>query len=292
MAERGSNSRGAAPALGEQPHESFLVHRKLRWLWAALALAAAASVGYRLFDSAPRPIGGTWYGYLLGVVGAVLIVWLTALGARKRLFTTSRWTLKAWVSAHVYLGLCLAVIVTLHTGFHFGWNVHSLAYFLMLGVIGSGLIGVVAYSTLPRLVSKNRTELTRAQMLDRIRELDARLESASQELDYEAATPVRLSLEKTHLGGGLLARLGFGRWGCGNRRALQMLRPARISAESASVIGVIIRVLDEKEAALQRARRHIRMTALMDLWLRIHVPLTVALLAALAAHIVSVFFYW
>lgn len=292
MAERESTSRGAARALGEQPHESFLVHRKFRWLWTALALAAAASLGYRLYDSAPRPIGGTWYGYLLGVVGAVLIVWLTALGARKRLFTTSRWTLKAWVSAHVYLGLCLGVIVTLHTGFHFGWNVHSLAYFLMLGVIGSGIFGVMAYSTLPRLVSKNRAELTQAQMLDRIRELDARLEAASQELDYEAATPVRLSLEKTHLGGGLPARLGFGRWGCGNRRALKGLRVARISAESASVIGVIIRVLDEKEAALQRARRHIRMTALMDLWLRIHVPLTIALLAALAAHIVSVFFYW
>ena len=30
----------------------------------------------------------------------------------------------------------------------------------------------------------------------------------------------------------------------------------------------------------------------MDVWLHIHVPLSFALLAALIAHIVSVFYYW
>ena len=32
--------------------------------------------------------------------------------------------------------------------------------------------------------------------------------------------------------------------------------------------------------------------ALLEIWLYIHVPLTIALLAALIAHIVSVFYYW
>jgi hypothetical protein len=30
----------------------------------------------------------------------------------------------------------------------------------------------------------------------------------------------------------------------------------------------------------------------MDIWLYFHVPLSFALLAALTAHIISVFFYW
>jgi hypothetical protein len=30
----------------------------------------------------------------------------------------------------------------------------------------------------------------------------------------------------------------------------------------------------------------------MDIWLYFHVPLSIALLAALTIHIVSVFFYW
>jgi hypothetical protein len=30
----------------------------------------------------------------------------------------------------------------------------------------------------------------------------------------------------------------------------------------------------------------------LEVWLYIHVPLTFALIAALAAHIIAVFFYW
>jgi hypothetical protein len=35
-----------------------------------------------------------------------------------------------------------------------------------------------------------------------------------------------------------------------------------------------------------------RYKALLDLWLYVHVPLSLALLAALAAHVVIVFLYW
>ena len=85
-----------------------------------------------LIDVRPRHNGGSWYGYLLGTIGALLILWLTLLGVRKRAMTRRRWSLKAWTSAHVYLGLSLIVIGTLHTGFQFGWNVHTLAYALMM----------------------------------------------------------------------------------------------------------------------------------------------------------------
>jgi hypothetical protein len=51
-------------------------------------------------------------------------------------------------------------------------------------------------------------------------------------------------------------------------------------------------LLERKEAALAQARRHIRMKTQLELWLYVHVPVTIALLAALLAHIVSVFLYW
>ena len=38
--------------------------------------------------------------------------------------------------------------------------------------------------------------------------------------------------------------------------------------------------------------RHMRLKAMLEGWLYIHVPVTFALIAALIAHIVSVFFYW
>ena len=45
-------------------------------------------------------------------------------------------------------------------------------------------------------------------------------------------------------------------------------------------------------AALQRIRNYAQRRALLEVWLYIHVPLTIVLIVALAAHIVSVFFYW
>ena len=51
-------------------------------------------------------------------------------------------------------------------------------------------------------------------------------------------------------------------------------------------------LLDEKSQLLARLRRDISYKAMMDIWLYLHVPLTFALLAALTAHVISVFFYW
>jgi len=50
--------------------------------------------------------------------------------------------------AHVYLGLSLLVIARC-TRLHFGWNVHTLAYALMVLVIVSGMFGAAAYAILP-----------------------------------------------------------------------------------------------------------------------------------------------
>jgi hypothetical protein len=47
-----------------------------------------------------------------------------------------------------------------------------------------------------------------------------------------------------------------------------------------------------KEAILGRVRRHLKLKAMLEIWLYVHVPVTFALIAALSAHIVSVFFYW
>ncbi|HEX8262724.1 MAG TPA: hypothetical protein VF547_07610 [Allosphingosinicella sp.] len=275
-------------------HQGFLRHRNFLWAKVALAFSLLALLGYALADVQPRRNGGSWYGYTLGTIGILLILWLTLLGLRKRAMTRGRWSLKAWTSAHVYLGLSLAVVATLHTGFQLGLNVHSLAWALMMVVIVSGLYGVAVYAALPPRLGASRSGMTRPQMIDAVAALDRQLRAAAQPLDDDDARIVRLSLEDSPFRAGLWRRLSGRYPRCRTARALAEIRRRAAAAADAQAeaLASVVGLLERKSAALARIRRHLRLKALLEIWLYVHVPATFALIAALAAHVVSVFFYW
>ena len=275
-------------------HEGFLRHKRFRWLKIALSISALAILVYLLIDHTPRPFGASWYGYTLGTIGVLLILWLTLLGIRKRAMTPGRWSLKAWTSAHVYLGLSLIVIATLHTGFQFGWNVHTAAYALMMLVIVSGIYGIVVYVAVPAALSNNREEMTQTQMVDALRALDRQLHDAAQPLNQYQADLVQASLVQDPFGGSLVARLSGRYPRCATQRTFDTIRE-RTGPQpdlGGDPLERIDALLERKIAMLAQLRRHLRLRALLEIWLYVHVPATFALIAALTAHIVSVFFYW
>jgi hypothetical protein len=283
----------AAPRARSLPkvsqHEGFLRHRRFFWLKLAGVLCMLAWLGYALIPVADGPYGGTWFGYVLGSAGAGLIVWLTLLGVRKRAITRGVWSLKGWVSAHVWLGLSLLVIATLHTGMRLGWNLATLAWALMLVVIGTGIYGVIAYATLPAAFSRGSDRQTRAEMIDGLRAIDRQLLEAAQPLDAGAAQAVRAAMDQDAFAAGLWRRLAGHDPGCATLAAITLLREARgADAATARVIGL----LAKRRAVLDRVRQAMRQRALLEVWLRVHVPVTLALLAALLAHVLSVFYYW
>jgi len=273
-------------------HEGFLRHRSFRWLKIAGLLCLVSIFGYVLADVKPRPNGGSWYGYTLGTIGAGLIVWLALLGVRKRKMTPGAWSLKAWTSAHVYLGLSLVVVATLHTGFQLGWNVHTLAYVLMMLVIASGIWGVSVYATLPSALSANREELTQEQMIEGIRAVDRQLTDAAQPLGREHSDLVIAALGDDPFAAGPWARLTGTYRRCPTARAIEGLSRADAQGTGDASVAQVETLLIRRKAQLDRLRRQMRLRGLLEAWLYIHVPLTIALLAALTAHIVSVFYYW
>lgn len=275
-------------------HEGFLRHKRFRWLRVALSISLIAILAYLLIDHTPRPFGASWYGYTLGTVGVLLILWLTLLGIRKRAMTPGRWSLKAWTSAHVYLGLSLIVIATLHTGFQFGWNVHTAAYALMMLVIVSGIYGIAMYVAVPAALSNNREEMTQTQMVDALRALDRQLHDAAQPLNQYQADAVQASLAQDPFGGGLIARLSGRYPRCATQRTFDTIRERTGPKPDLGddPLERIDALLERKIAMLAQLRRHLRLRALLEIWLYVHVPATFALIAALTAHIVSVFFYW
>ncbi len=292
--------------------ESFLLYRRNRYLWASLALSAAAIMAYAWHEPDGPANGGTWLGYTLGGVAAALILWLTALGIRKRRYGSTLGRLQGWVSAHVYLGLSLLVITTLHCGFQFGWNVHTAAYALMCVVIASGIVGVVLYIRYPRQLSSIRSGLTREQLQQQLAELDAQSVRLAAALPTEFVEVLRSNRDRVRLGDGLWALLA-------GRDRSQALVPAgdgsvltvvpnprqtavmeflsdRLSrstrGDQTRVISELLALVTARGAVLDRLRRHSQMKAWLDVWLFVHVPATLALLAALIAHVFAVFVYW
>jgi hypothetical protein len=261
-------------------------------------IAVICFASYFMIDIQPRHNGGSWYGYTLGTIGVLLILWLTLLGVRKRAITPGRWSLKAWTSAHVYLGLSLIVIGTLHTGFQLGWNVHTLAWSLMMLVIVSGMFGIWVYATLPKALSANRFDaegaITEKQMIEQLRQLDRQIHDAAQPLDPEAAHIVDTSLADDAFAGSVWSRIANRYPRCATRRAIADLRKLRNFRPRVAddPLDKVDQLLARKDAMLDRLRRHLQLKSWLQAWLYIHVPATFALIAALTAHVVSVFFYW
>ncbi len=274
-------------------HISFLAHRNFLWLKVSMVLCLLSIIGYVSTDFSPMRNGGTWYGYTLGVIGALLILWLAILGGRKRHISAGHWSLKGWTSAHVYLGLSLMIVATLHTGFQFGWNIHTLTYALMLFVILSGVIGVGFYIYVPRRMSNNRAEMGKADMLAELANLNELLNSAAQPLDNEYIPVVQKTIDQTKVGGSIFRRLSADHKGCQTHKALEFFREEvrGLETDARNDVMNMISVLERKNSLLVRTRKHIRYKAMLQIWLYVHIPLTFALIAALAVHIVSVFYY-
>lgn len=274
-------------------HDGFLVYDRFKYLkWAGL-LCLAAIVAFAVYDPLDVHNGGTWLGYGLGSIGALLILWLMWFGVRKRRYGGA-FRLNAWLSAHVYLGLSLIIVATLHTGFQFGWNVHTLAYTLMMLVIASGAFGIYTYARYPRLMTENRRGQSFDEFLSQIGDIDRECRQVAANLPDEIAALVLKSSNETRIGGSCWKQLSGRERNCAAAVAFEQLRQISTSVgpDDGPAVRKLLTLIGKKCSLLATVRRDIQLKAMMDIWLHLHVPLSFALLAALVAHIFSVFYYW
>lgn len=275
-------------------HYSILEYARFRWFKAAALLSVIASAAYLWHRPPLKPYGGTWLGYTLGTVGAVLILWLLWYGVRKRRYRSTVGSVQGWLSAHVYLGTALIVVVTLHTGFELGMNVHTLAYVLMLAVVFSGFYGVFVYLRVPRAMTENMGEDSLDAILLQLADLDRDMRDKALSLPDALLALVDDSVARTRLGGGLMRIVSGRDPTCATAAAVRdWARSARnLSGEPGRRSKEVYNLLLQKNQLLERARRDMHHKAVLDLWLYFHVPLAFMLLAALAAHVIAVFIYW
>ncbi|MFN3712944.1 MAG: hypothetical protein ACK4SX_04725 [Alcanivoracaceae bacterium] len=295
-------------------HGSFLSHRGGFWFWFALLLVIASVIAYWWHQPLGLPNGGTWLGYTLGTIAALLIVWLALFGVRKRAYYSRAGTVKGWLSAHVYLGGALLVVATLHTGFQFALNIHTLAWLLMVLVIVSGFYGGWVYWRYPERITRNRDGMTRDLIFREIADIDRKTSLIVEGLGSPADRMAISAIQLFRVGGGVWSLLrGLDRsdmmvaaqrgkqkqWrrvaNPVQRRLLDELTgllSRSVDPTEAALFQELIDLVSRKARLIRQLLADIRLQSRMEIWLYCHVPLTMALLATLTAHIVSVFFYW
>jgi hypothetical protein len=303
-------------------HESILTYRRSLFAWWALAVSLLSIAIYWSQSTGSQvPNGGTWQGYLLGGLATFIIIILTLLGIRKRSYKTkplslNKWgSVQAWTSAHVYLGVVVLLVATLHCAAQFGWNVHTLAYGLMVLVIVSGLFGLYVYLRYPSLLSHNRAGRTDKDIFAELNQLNEKGREIGQQSNPLVAQIVDSCIARTAIGGSRLAQLlGIDRSKVlmpsvkkDYTSQLQLIDnqdqqavidyvayniPRTRKKQEASFLQELLTILCRRQAILRQLRRDIQLRAGLKMWLLFHIPLTIGLLVSLAIHIVSVFFFW
>lgn len=312
-------------------HEAFWAYRRYFYLKLALGLSALSIGAYALHDPPHGPNGGTWLGYTLGTIGAGLILWFLWYGIRKRQYHSTLGQVSGWLSGHVYLGLALVVVATLHCGFKFGWNVHTLTYVLMILVIVSGAYGVVTYIRFPTRLTDNMGGMKFDKrgtaidaMLEEIAKLDQQCLKTAADMGDAPHQKILRSIERTSFSTkswrDALRGVSHGledvareiKTMAGDSAAKAPL-PAplpQVGGSDSTVFAVVthlvgsqdrdraalgrhlLDLITRKKALVVRVQRDIVYRSLLKSWLSLHLPLSIALLAALTVHVVTVFFYW
>jgi hypothetical protein len=292
----------------------ILNYRSYRYLWFSSAVGLVASLVYVSQYAFDTPRGNTWQGYALGSVAALGMFWLAYLGVRRRRYKAGGAPVLAWTSAHVYIGLLVLLIATLHSSARVTWTLHGVTYLLALVVTLSGVFGIVVYVVCPSLAAQNRHDGSRAQMFAQLLDLDRRARALARRCPPRICSAVLGAVEGTVVGGGVWAQLSGvdhsrflliedgragerSRW-VRNRKQGAIARyvaeriPQAAKRAEVEALQELLPVLSRRQAVLQRIRVDVQLQGLMSIWLFVHVPLTVALVGALLVHIASVFIYW
>ncbi len=199
---------------------------------AAIALGAAMALygwNYYTLDQAHRPFSykhaqlkpsGT-VGLKLGMFGLFLFALVYLYPLRKRWTWLSRQgKAKHWLDFHIILGLVAPVVITFHSAFKIQ-GFAGMAYWTMVALVVSGLIGRYFYAQIPRMLDPTAMTLMKTQDYVRqiLEEVSGQSIFGSKELERLLDLPEVEEVQKMSLPAALARMVAW-----------DLARPARVWA--------------------------------------------------------------
>ena len=273
---------------------SFLTYRSGRWLWIAAASAGGLVLHYVNYQSRTVAYGGSVEGLLYGVAGTGLIAVLMYLGIRRRSYASSTGTLQGWVSAHVYLGFLTLLLIPMHAGFRFGWDVHTLAFVLLAVVVFSGVVGLFLYRNIPgrltRYEAGQQADKIDPEMAHLLVDMRALVKNKSDALVQIYKDEVATAQHRAPKGWSLLLK-GEGSDLLAVRSAALAKKVSGIPPEDQATFHILSQLLLKKTQLEVNLLHQMRLRNALQAWLYVHVPVSIALVFAVGLHLIVVFLY-
>lgn len=268
--------------------ETFLNIKQWRWFRISFVVTVTASLLYYFSTPTVPMSGSTFYGYLLGIICGACMVYLLWYGSRKRRYFAQHTTLKEVLSAHVWIGIALLVLVPLHCGFRFHWNVHTMTFVFCILTIVTGIWGAYLYRVLPKEILSNRGEgnfkILLEQYHSRENEIVKSCEGRSEIFVSFIKRFDHYSLPK------ITSLLSGKRSKELDHKEVAALVPTLPENERKEALQTIA-LIDKKFEALKRIEREALVQCWLKLWLYLHVPLACGATMLLIIHVVSVLYY-
>jgi hypothetical protein len=277
----------------EQGELSFLTYGGKRWLWIAVLSAIVLIISYLIYRQRTFPHGGTPMGLAYGAVGTIVILILMALGVRKRWYSSGLGTLQGWTSAHVYLGLLTLLLIPMHAGFKFRFDVHTLAFALLFLVVVSGMIGVVLYRVVPLRLTAYEQRIQADKIDTELNRLLAEMRLLARDKSDQFARVYQGEVSRLssphHRGWQILLTASRNPLLTKSRELTRIVQhiPAAEHADFQKLSQLIMQTI-QLEGNLTA---QMRLRNAMQAWLYVHVPLSFAMMTAIAIHLMAVLYY-
>jgi hypothetical protein len=233
--------------------------------------------------------GDAW-GLTFGSIAMALMIAGALYPFRRRLFVRPLRTARHWLQFHIYGSSAAALLVLAHTGFGlphgwFGW----LLFGLTLWVTASGLCGVALQKTLPSLLSRRlrveaiyeRIPALREELRARARQEVAGTSDVVRRFHAADVDPILASASSSWswlIGGGEpMTRAS----------AFEQIESLVTDASERARIAELKQIVATKI----ELDAHYGVQRMLRAWPLLHVPPAIVLLAAVIAHVASVWYF-
>lgn len=264
----------------------------LKWRRRTFILFLLLTVSYVWYAiQSPFTHGGSLFGLIYGAIATFLIGLLIFFAVRKRAYGARLGSLEEWCQSHVYLGLLVVAVVLAHSGFRFEDKI-AIACLVAMGLVAlSGVMGAILYTVVPRMLTEVGSDpppqdiagdlnKLRKSMTRLVASKSAEMRKVQALLDKEAKP---ISLAGWRILGGQFRKSASD----------DKLRPLlkKVPASEQDDLKRLLVIFRQHRELHQQLVSQQRYRNLLQLWLYVHIPLTVALVVLVVVHLYGVFYY-